>query len=83
MLILTPRSGRVYYSLAVKEYRNLATPSNPCVEEPGYSFTTCVKESLSKKTGCRLPWDNLSDQNRQECTTVQQFQQLMRAYGIN
>ena len=45
-ILLTPRSGRVYYSLNVREHRKLNTPHNPCVEEPDYSFTTCVKESL-------------------------------------
>ena len=50
-----PRSGSVYYSLALREHRKLDTPHNPCVDDPDYSFTTCVKESLSRKTGCRLP----------------------------
>ena len=81
MVTLTPHCGRVYYSLAVREYRNLDTPNNPCVEEPDYSFTTCVKESLSRKQGCRLPWDTLSDQSRPECTTLQQYQDSIREYA--
>ena len=80
MLTLTPWSGRVYYSLAIREHRKLDTPSNPCVEDPEYSFTTCIKESLSRKTGCRLPWDTLIDQRRQECTTLHQYQAFARKY---
>ena len=80
MLTLTQLPGRVYYSLAIKEHRKLDTQNDPCVEEPGYSFTTCVKESLSRKTGCRPPWDTLSDQGRAECTTLQQYRNFTRVY---
>ena len=79
-LTLTPRSGRVYYSLALREYRNMDTPKNPCVEDRNYSFITCIKESLSKDMCCRLPWDTLSDQNRPECSTLQQHQAFGSEY---
>ena len=80
-LILTPSmSGRFYYSLALREHRQLNTPTNPCMEDPAYSFTTCVKESLSRDTGCRLPWDRLSDGARPECTALGQFQAFASNY---
>ena len=73
MITVTPRSGRVYYSLALTEHRKQQTPKNPCEDELTYSFTACVKESLSDSVGCRLPWDSLSDQTRPKCTDLQQF----------
>ena len=80
MLKMAPRPGRVYYSLNLREHRKLDTPHNPCVEDPNYSFTTCIKESLSQQTGCRLRWDTLSDQRRQECTALKQYQAILQGY---
>ena len=64
MITHLPRSGRVWYDIALRDHRKLHTPANPCVPDIDYKFTTCVKESLSQKHGCRLPWDFLSDQRR-------------------
>ena len=69
-----PRSGRLYYSLALTEHRKLNTQHNPCEEDQAYSFTACVKESLSETIGCRLLGDKLSDQTRPDCDTLEQFQ---------
>ena len=80
MLTLAPRSGRVFFSFALTEHRKLDTPNNPCMEDPDYSFTTCVKESLSRKHGCRLPWDTLSDHKRPECTTLLQYQVFVQDF---
>ena len=66
MQMLAPRPGRLYYSIVLREHSKLNTPSSPCMEEHDYSFTTCVKEALSRTVGCRLPWDSLSDQRRTE-----------------
>ena len=80
MQMLAPRPGRLYYSIVLREHRKLNTPSSPCMEEPDYSFTTCVKEGLSRTVGCRLPWDSLSDQRRAECTTLEQYQAFAGEY---
>ena len=79
---VTPALGNVYYSLAVRDHRQLNTQNDPCMEEPDYSFTTCVKESLSRNIGCRLPWDCLSDQERKECNTLGQYQDFMSEYEV-
>lgn len=46
------RQGRFYFSLALTERLEYDTPSDPCVEEHGYSFLTCVKVSFG---GLQLP----------------------------
>ena len=79
-LTLAPRSGRVFFSFTLTEHRKLDTQNNPCMEDPDYSFTSCVKESVSRKHGCRLPWDILSDQKRPECSTMQQYQAIVRDF---
>jgi hypothetical protein len=33
----------------------------------------CVKESISRGSGCKLPWDSLSSQIRRNCSTVEEF----------
>ena len=40
----------------------------------------CVKENLSEKVGCRLPWDKWSQQDRAVCKNEQQFRQLEKIY---
>ena len=80
MQMLAPRPGRLYCSIVLREHRKLNTPSSPCMEEHDYSFTTCVKEDLSRTVGCRLPWDCLSDQRRTECTTLEQYQAFAVEY---
>jgi hypothetical protein len=74
--IQSSTSGRFYYSVALTEHEKLSTPHDPCVEEPTYSFQGCIKESLSKKAGCRMHWDTISDQARPVCTTLAQYEPL-------
>ena len=31
-----------------------------CKSDPNYSFSSCVKQSISNKLGCKLPWDQQS-----------------------
>ena len=73
-------TGRVYYSLALTEHVELSTPQDPCVDDPSYSFHSCVKESLAKNASCRLPWDEHSSGNRRVCSTIQEFEPFARSY---
>ena len=58
------------------KHRKLNLDRSACNEDPAYSFTTCVKETLSQKIGCRLPWDKKSDQNRRLCKSENEFKQF-------
>ena len=41
------------YTIDVTLHKNLNVPDSPCEEDSEYDFSLCVKESLSKKIGCR------------------------------
>ena len=62
-----------YRDLTLTKHKRLNLDRRPCEEDPFYSFTVCIKEKLSKKIGCRLPWDKWSPQERPVCTSEEQF----------
>ena len=33
-------------------------PDDPCIEDPDYNYKEWIKESVSKRVGCRTKWDN-------------------------
>ena len=42
-----------YYLMELFRHVNLKRTSNPCEEDPMYSFTACVRNSISRAVGCR------------------------------
>jgi hypothetical protein len=79
-IIKPSTAGSLVYSIALTEHVELTTPQDPCREEPTYSFQGCIKESLSRKAGCRMHWD--SDQARPVCTTLDQYKPFAVEYEI-
>ena len=71
----------MYRDLTLTKHKRLNLDRRPCEEDPSYSFTVCIKEKLSEKLGCRLPWDKWSQQKRAVCTTEDQFNQFESSYG--
>jgi hypothetical protein len=78
--ITASTSGKFYFSVSLTEHEELSTPQDPCVEEPTYSFQGCIKENLSRKAGCRMHWDTISDQTRPVCTTLAQYEPFAEEY---
>ena len=71
---LVPNSTlNYYYPFGLVEHRKLNLPRKPCKDDPKYNYEGCIKESLSKMFGCRLPWDKYSDQTRNICSTMKQY----------
>ena len=76
-----PSAGRMvrpvepsrYYPFALTEVEELDVPKDPCNNDPNYNFGNCVKESFSRKAGCKTKWDNFGNTDLELCTTVQQF----------
>ena len=62
-----------YNMLTVTEHRELNVPQDPCEEDPGYSFRSCVRESFSRRVGCRTQWDRWSDQGRKLCNDLESY----------
>jgi hypothetical protein len=55
-------------------------PKQQCEPSESYSFTACVKNSISKKIGCRLEWDSWSSKDIPDCTTVDQILHFEKEY---
>ena len=55
------------------QHERLNVPTKPCNTDPGYSFTGCVRNAISRMVGCRLPWDQWTSTNVRLCTTMDQF----------
>ena len=67
------------HDLTLTRHNRLNLEKRPCEEDLAYSFTVCVKEKLSAKVGCRLPWDKWS-RDRAECTNKTQFEKFELFY---
>ena len=52
----------------------------PCESSESYSFTACIKTSLSRNIGCRLNWDSWSSRDIPVCTRVDQLLQFEAKY---
>ena len=74
MLKLNPNSsGNYYYRIALTEVEELDLPQDPCNVDPNYIFRACVKESLSRKVGCKSKWDRWSQDGMELCSQMEQF----------
>ena len=45
----------------------------PCDSTAGYSFIACLRNSVSRMVGCRLPWDQWSNPAIPECWETRQL----------
>ena len=61
---------KFYYKMYAVQHIEKNVPGDPCVEDGQYSFTTCVKESLARKVGCRPSWDIWIDQEIRNCSNI-------------
>ena len=69
-----------YHGITLTKHRKLNLDRRHCEEDPAYNFTVCIKEKLSEKVGCRLPWDKRSQQGRAVCKSEQQIWQFEQIY---
>ena len=74
-----PKPG-LYHHITLTKQKKLNIDQSPCEEDPSYSFTTCTKEKLSQKIGCRIPWDRWSQQDRKVCNSKNEFEQFEQIY---
>ena len=52
-----------------------------CEQDESYSFTACVRTSISRSVGCRLEWDTWSPGDIPVCSTVDQLLQSDKEYA--
>ena len=55
------------------QHNNLDLASKPCNPAPLYSFTRCIKNTISREVGCRLYWDRWSDKGLPVCDDLKQY----------
>ena len=74
--IKTNESRSHYYQITLTEMEEVDHPEDPCETDSNYNFQTCVKESLSKQVGCRLPWDPSTNQDLPKCGSLNEYRCL-------
>ena len=61
------------YSFALTEVEELNIPDDPCNEDPDYNFRKCLKESFTRRIGCRTKWDDVQLKDLPLCASITQF----------
>ena len=69
-----------YHYITLTKHKKINLEGRPCKEDPAYNFTVCIKEKVSGKVGCRLPWDKWSRQDRAVCKNEQEINQFEKLY---
>ena len=64
--------------IVTKKHVKKNRPRHLCIEDPGYDFLVCVKQSLAEKVGCKPEWENLS--NFSDCKSVEQLHHYYEEY---
>ena len=74
----------VFLVIRPVNYHMMDKDDQRCNPSESYSFTRCVKNSVSKQIGCRLPWDQWSSGDIDICSTKNQIRQFEeKFYNIN
>ena len=69
-----PKELPYFYSFALTEVEELNVFHDPCNEDPDFNYRKCVRESFSRKVGCRTKWDDTTQKGVPLCSTIQQFE---------
>ena len=54
--IFIPTSTEIWGNFKIVQKKNLDRDSAPCMTEPNYSFTQCMKDYVASTAGCHLSW---------------------------
>ena len=61
------------YPITLTEVEELNVPEDPCNEDPEYNYRECIKESFSRRVGCRTKWDDIQLKELPLCENHEQF----------
>ena len=78
-LIMDRSMTQLVYIKAIY-HQMMDKPEHPCESSESYSFTACIKNSISRKIGCRLEWDSWSSRDIPVCARVDQLLQFEEKY---
>ena len=68
--------------ISITKHNDLNRKSNPCKEDREYDFRQCVRNSLAKKIGCKLPWDRWSLEEFEVCSKVKEIRKYSKIYDL-
>ena len=71
-----------YQEITLTKTKKLNQAHRPCEEKTDYSFTICVKESLSQQVGCTPPWGRRSQHEREVCAEESQIKMFEQLYWV-
>ena len=77
LIMIERHYGRQTKYLKVILWVKMNLPHKPCEDSPSYSLTHCIRESVSKKVGCRPVWDRWSEKKRKICTEIGELKQIL------
>ena len=66
--------------LSLIEHVDLNRKANPCNKDLNYDFQLCVKNSVTRKLGCRFPWDLWSSTYFPRCTESEKIGKYHHLY---
>jgi hypothetical protein len=69
----------ISYFLVATDHVKMNRLESPCQEDLTYNFTVCVKTSLARTIGCRLPWDPVLA-SAAVCNSTQQLELYESTY---
>ena len=69
-----------YVYIKATNYDLMDRNGQHCDHSSSYSFTGCLRSSISKKVACRMKWDVWSSKKIPLCTTVKQLLKLEKEY---
>ena len=70
LLIVDDSTSRYVYINAIY-HEKMDNKNQRCESSESYSFTACIKNSISRMIGCRLEWDSWSSRDLPVCTMVE------------
>jgi hypothetical protein len=78
-LTIMENNGLQLFYIKAMRHNRLRTPSSSCEDSEQYSFKSCVRNSVSRQIGCRLPWDKWTDPTSlPKCSKVDQMNMINR-----
>ena len=68
-----PKDLPYLYPFTLTEVEELNVPHDPCNEDPDYNYRECIRESFSRRIGCKTKWGKVSTKDLPLCADIQQF----------
>ena len=70
----------LFVYLTATYHKKMDKPKKHCESSESYSFTACIKNSISRRVGCRLEWDMWSSPDIPICNQMKQLLQFEKEY---